>query len=153
MPQSLPLLTQDASKSWDGNLVQLKHRFRQAVSHDSSHAVLKTCVGCQIEYPEVFHWLESADIFKLSKIGLNFSKFSVACFVYSCSASIEVWRACLANLDLSNKRKITFQPGLPCHLIIYCYRGFCHFHRNKPPQVALSSMFSLEEGCWLLSWN
>ena len=157
MPQSLPLLTQDASKSWDGNLVQLKHRFRQAVSHDSSHAVLKTCVGCQIEYLEVCHWLEgareSADVFKLSQIGLTSQKLSLACFVYSGGASIEVWRACLLNLDPSNTRQITFRPGLPCHLVIYWYRGFCHFHRNKPPQVALSSMFSLEEGCWLLSRN
>ena len=129
MPQSLPLLTQDASKSWDGNLVQLKHRFRQAVSHDSSHAVLKTCVGCQIEYLEVCHWLEgareSADVFKLSQIGLTSQKLSLACFVYSGGASIEVWRACLLNLDS---------------------RPFKHKTNNIPTGVTMPSSYLLVPG-------
>ena len=124
----LPLLTQDASKSWDGNLVQLKHRFRQAVSHDSSHAVLKTCVGCQIGYLEVCHWLEgareSADFFKLSKIGLDFSK------VFTCEFCLFMQCIYRSLVSLSSKsRPFKHKKNNIPTRVTMLYRDFGHFHR------------------------
>ena len=93
-------------------------------------------------------WRESADVFQLSNIGLNFSKFSVASFVYSGGASIEVWRACLLNLDPSNTRQITFRPGLPCSTeISVIFTDFIRFHPNFGGAV-----WPFHVKLWILKW-
>ena len=79
-------------------------------------------------------------------IGLNFSKFSVASFVYSGGASNEVWRACLLNLDPSNTRQITFRPGLPCSTeISVIFTDFIRFH-------PISAAWPFHGKLWILKW-